>query len=487
MKGFNKVVFPALVLSVFLIGLGLRIVPYLDWSIPLGYDAGFYRYGFQTYWSSLPRVAEGGLPAWFRRMHPSGLFLLMDAIRAVTGVSVDTVLRWMFAFFSAFVVFPVYSASKLFFGKEAGLFSSVIYVLSFTQFHAFEMMYYKNVLALILLLLVVYTVWRGSYVAFALLLAGVAAFHRPELLLLALSVGAYFVLSSLGGAELGLSSRQRGVLISSIAATLLVLPLWLPRIELYIDVLMSVFSSTSNTIMTGEAGAGGTFFGISQYLEIAGGYLPFAILGLAIHLRCSFGKREGIDLLAILTLVTAVIVFGRLFFWKRFIVDFDILFIVFAGYGAMAVIKNYRKEVGVVILGLAVLAVGIPTLNASVKAKPLINQEELETVEWIGENTPSEAVVFGTSYDAPWVIGWSNRTALAPGLFGYNRKGEEEWKRFLSSENPEFAYEFLKPYGNVIYVYHSGHDLLNRDKFRESYFKRVKSGDATVYKMEVER
>lgn len=130
-----------IILSAFAI-LALRIIPYIGNPVPIGYDAGLYKYAL-----------DSGLEnkdAWLVRggMEPGFLYLM----ESFSFISSDFMLTYGFIFFTLLLGLMLYFSSREFFGERTAVMALLIYALSPAQFLVFTYMYYKNIIGLILLL-----------------------------------------------------------------------------------------------------------------------------------------------------------------------------------------------------------------------------------------------------------------------------------------------------------------------------------------------
>src|SRR3989344_3943287 len=120
----------------FLLILTPKIIPYLGNSIPLGYDAGIYKYGIENHLT----VEE-------------------------------------------------------YFNKNTAILSTLLFSLSIVQFNAFTLLYYKNIIAMSFLLFSFYFLKKQKYIIFTIFSVITAGIHKPTFLLLALSFLAFTILN----------------------------------------------------------------------------------------------------------------------------------------------------------------------------------------------------------------------------------------------------------------------------------------------------
>jgi len=250
----------------------------------------------------------------------------------------------------------------------------------------------------------------------------------------------------------------------------LIMPFWIPRLDTYFGVISEAVGGT------------GTFFDLARYQNVALAYLPFAFVGFLYLL---INKKW--NSLFFYFAINFVIVVVQILFFRRYIISLDIVFVILAAVGICATLLNFRgyaKVVGLAVLVLVVVSSGIITTQDAVEATPLINRDQLAAIEWIADNTEEDAYVVASSYDAPWVLGWSDRRVIAPGLFEWNEHDQEEWLRFFNTENPDQTKAFLNVYEGSLYIYHSNHSdsYLGLEKFDNQHFKVVYNDVAIVYR-----
>lgn len=462
-----------LLLAVFIFALVIRLLPLANSSVPLGYDPGFYKYTIDLYANSLPNLPEAELATWIREMYPQGLPVLTTVGHAITGADATDVIRYLFPFLGALLVFPVFMVTRNILGVRAGLIAAVLYAVSYTQYEVFTYFYLKNVLGLLFLLLAVYALEKRRYALMALFFAGLGIFHRPEFLLFALVLLFVFVVR-----------RRPGILLAALGTAVLVLPFWLTRWEINWGVLTGVVETAVTNVSTGEALGGGTFFDLGEYASVAIAYLPFALMG-GIYLAA---KRMWNSVLFWL-IISAVIVIARLFFFNRFIIPLDIAIIITAVVGIeFTLLRRDRiwRVAGIVVSVLVLAAALVPTVRSVAEAEPLLTEEQLQAVEWLRENAEENAYVIATTNDAPWVLGWSERRVLSPGLFEWDASTKEEWDAFMATADPETAAAFLETYNGPIYIYYSINpdNYMILEKFDSDDFEMVYNDGAVIYRFE---
>jgi hypothetical protein len=461
-----------IILGLAALALMIRFLPFTHSTIPPGYDPGFYKYGLDTYVSALPQLPEAELADWIREMFPQGLPVLSGTLHAVAGTDSIDLISYLFPILGALLVFPVYMVTDRLFGQRAGIIAAVLYLLSYTQYTTFTLLYFKNVLGLLFLLLAIYALEKERYGLMVLPFAAMGIFHRPEFLLFAMMLVPYFLIH-----------RKREILYAVLGTAVLVLPFWLVRWDANWGVLTGTITTAVDNIQTGEVSGGGTFFDLGTYIKYAIAYLPFTLLGFIFLI---IKKRW--NSVFIFFIIVAVIVIAKLFFFNRFIIALDIAAVTLAAAGINYTLLN-RQDIwrlaGIGALVLILIATAIPTINLAADTRPLISKEQMETIRWLDTNTEEDAYVLATVNDAPWVLGWSGRRVIAPGLFEWDRYEIGDWGVFFNTGDPAVAAEFLEGYESPVYIYYSRepNNVLGLEKFTGDFFQTVYNSDeAVVYK-----
>jgi len=442
-----------------LLALGLRLFPLIRNSIPLGYDPGFYKYTMELYSNCLPSIPETELAPWIKQMFEQGLFVLSDITHMIAGVSSLDNIKYLFPVLGVLVILPLFVVTRSLFNTRIGIIASLLYAVSCTQYTAFTMLYFKNIIGILILLLAIYALEKKNYGLIAIMFAALGIFHRPEFLLFALILIIYFILNR----------GRRSIILAVGVSAVLIAPFWIPRLTVYWDAI------------SGGIGEG-TFFSYNTYFFVALAYMPFAVIGIMYLI---LNKR--FNSLFIFFTLTCIIVIFQLFFFNRFIIMLDIAIVIMAAVGieySLLQKKGILMAASSAAIVLIVIVSVYPTLTEAYEIKPRLNTDQLQALEWIKHNSEHDAFVLATSSDAPWVLGWSERKVVAPGLFDWYIQTKEEWFNFFESDDPEVAKQFMEAYDGPVYIFCSnnpGTDL-DPDKFENGFFRKVYDKGSRVYK-----
>lgn len=468
------------VIAVLLI-VGFRIIPYINNDILLGYDSGIYKYAI-----------EKGLEnkdSWiFRNMEP-GFMYLMEFFKMF--FSVEFIMNYLLIGFCLLLGISIYFVSKEYFDKKTGLIALLIYSLSVIQFKTFWYMYYKNIIGLSLALFAVYFLKKSKdkkfYIWLFIVLGGlIGAVHRPTFYIFGLSYFLYTFIDPIYPEEIkyrrnyfryNFQLLKRNIFYGVLILIIAVL--------FYIGDFRYAILSMINPVLQGFVQPGespGTFINFFTYQFSTLFYLPFALLGF-FYLY----KKRKFNLLFFWTFVGGVIIIFQFFFFNRFIVHLDVALIILAAAGFSVLIEN-KKEFGVIVLIAMLLSGGFVAYNNAKNSRPLISEEEFKAINFLNGTEKNASVMATNSIYSPWVLGYSERKTIAPGLFDYNMHNQKEWMEFWTTSDINYARRFLDVYPKPLYIYVGPQQKDNLEQFEElEIFERCfsvnyKKNDNKIYK-----
>jgi len=421
----------------FLIILIPKVIPYLDNSIPLGYDAGIYKYG----------IEHSLTEEWTKSTFTPIFNLLTKSLNLVFSTSL--ILTFFVILFELLLGFSIYLTVKEYFDKNTAILSTLLFSLSIVQFNAFTLLYYKNIIAMSFLLFSFYFLKKQKYIIFTIFSVITAGIHKPTFLLLAISFLTHTILNY--------KENLKKNIISGITIIILTLLIYLGRIKSVI--LPGITESI------GLAIGPGTFISLAAYKVLILIYIPFLTIGLyhVIH-------NKKFNILFFWFIVNFIIVVFRLFFFNRYIIMLDLIVLIIVAIGLLEILKDNRI-IGIITVLIIFGFLSYNVIGESLTVKPLITQDELDEIKEL-QNTENEAFVMAThSNYAPWILGYSERKTIAPGLFEYNVWNQEQWREFWSSD-AEKAKEMLEDYERPLYI-HVGDTKgkMNVTKFEDECFE----------------
>lgn len=463
---------PALLVgAAFVVAVSVRLGLSLAYETPLGYDAGLYRYVFNAYSFGLPDIPESSLAEWVRTVYPQGLPTFVTALAVFTGLSADALVRYGLPLLSAALVVPIYWIGREAFSQRAGVIAAVLYAISYTHLFTFGLLYLKNAVGLLLLLLALHALQKRQHALFGVFVGGIGIYHRPTLLIV-VAVALVFALAT----------RQPRVLSSLALGAIIAAPMLILRWDANWGLLADALGGNAGAATAANDG-GGTFFDLGTYRWASLAYQPFALIAVVWCL-----VRRDWNLPLLLMAVAGGIVALQLFFFRRQIIPLDLAMLLKAGKGidlAIAWLPEGRRMAMVGALGaLLVVGTGAASVRYLDEASPLMDRDQLAVVEWISDGVPADAIIVASAYDAPWVAGWSGREVIAPGQFDIVIHDREEWLDFLESDSADAASEFLSQYPAPLYIYYSGRtaSYLDVSKFTGPKFSLVhEEAGARVY------
>lgn len=404
-----------------------RIIPYFGNDIPLGYDAGIYKYLFDNGLSASDNWIYSGptMELGFRILMLPFSFL-----------PTNFQLTYLLGFFSVILGLSIYVVTKKYYGSDKALLALFIFSISTIQLKAFDFMYYKNIIAMSTALFAI--AYKDNKKIFIPLMIVTGAVHRPTFFILGLSYAITIIANFFKAKDIKILKNEviTGLIILAGTALFYLGPYWVAITQLIKPVATSVGDSP------------GTFISFTSYQFSVLPYLPFAITGLILLL-----KKKDFNMITTWGLVSAIIVIFQFFFFNRFLIHLDIALIIFA---SVAIKKNYALP----ILGVAGI---ILMLTVSTSLQPPINNEELSLIKEL-QNTPNGSYVMNTDkIYSPWVLAYSNRPTISPGLWDLNQHNQSQWKQFWNGENIK---GFMNEYPTPLYIFigQKQHDNLEENE-----------------------
>ncbi len=396
----------------FAILLFSRIYPFFlsDW--PLGYDTGIYKWHFEEAWRIFPSFSTGLYP---------GIFLITDLLYAI-GFKSWAVLNGWYVFFDLLIPVAIFLYCRREFGVKVAAISAFLFAVSLAQAQAYSFILYKNIVALSVMFFAFLLIEKRSY--WAIPLAAYLVFLQPpDFVIFGLTIAIYFILN------LRDREKRRFILISTIIASILGFAAF------YIinpQALKEGLNILINFKDVGEvAQKEGLFMSAGNYLGLSILYIPFALFAFAYLI-----KNRKFNLAFSYFLVVFVFIVFKLIFYKRFLIEFDIAVITLAGLGVYLIFRKFYMSVyGKITLVLLAAAMISVNIYRTLDYKPFISNAELKDIKWVAEHTEPESVAMATtSIYSPWILGFSNRPTIAPGMFDMNRWNFEEWMRFWTGD-----------------------------------------------------
>jgi len=237
---------------------------------------------------------------------------------------------------------------------------------------------------------------------------------------------------------------------------------------------MKMFHLIQSLIQPGTAP--GTFIDFFTYQYSILAYLPFALMGL-IYLI----KQKDYNLIFFGTIITLAIVYFQFFFFNRFIIHLDLFLIILSGIG-FSILIQHKNKLGAIITIILLISAGILVTQEALNTKPLISNQELDTIKQL-QNTEENAYVMATSsLYSPYILGYSERKTIAPGLFEYNNHNEEQWINFWNAKDIEKIKQFLNEYEKPLYIHIGQQQPDNLKQFEECFEIYYKQNNNKIYK-----
>lgn len=452
---FHKI----MILAIFFI-LAMRTYPYMNNSVPLGYDPGLYRYAIETPLNE----AEN----WVFQVHEPGFLYTVNFLRAF--LPLDFILIWLFILINLFLGLSIYFCAKTFFNRDAAAFSILIFSLSLIQFKAYWFMYYRNIIGMIFMLMAFSYLRLNKKTGFVVYSVLLAWFHKPTFYIFGLSYLFYAIIRPYKKGSYDFlkfrSDAAYGLIILALSSLL-----YLGRFSVQITSMINPVLES----MLNPGNAAGTFINLFTYQYSTLPYLALGLLGFFYTL-----KKKEYSILTYWMIINLIIVIFQFFFFNRFIIPMDITLILFSGIGTMLII-NEKKFLGTILITILLFSALIMSTNETKASQPLVSMQELELIKSLKNTEENSYILSTSSYYSPWLL-YSERKVIAPGLFDSDTHSKEEWIAFWEADDMEEIRLFMKGFPRPLYAYSGYHQENTLEKFPEC-FELINEGEGKVYKV----
>jgi len=401
-----------MVFLIFLVFIGLRLFPYLQNEVPLGFDPGLYLYNFKTFF--FPN-------SWSFPINPPGLYAFVKAI----PINPTYLMVPLILFFSTLLFFSLYIFVKRLFGQKAALWAIFLLTCSLVQYRVYYWYYIKNIAALAFLFFTFYCFLGKSYWA---IFWGVLTiyFHSPT---------DFILYSALVSGFLFYKNRRPYFLLVTIITLLFASPYIISTFSLN-------FGPILRAIATSIGKPSGTFYEPLEVLFLGILYIP---LGLYAFIK-DYKKYPFLILPIFGLLITTIL---KLFFYRRLLIYLDIFILIFAS----LYLSKIKAKYFFIIINLFFVAFFV-----KMTAYPQIIYDEfreIQTIEVDGYLLSTDEM------NSPWLMGYSKaKQVISTGLNPLdNYWTPDEWNQFwFGSLTTEI--ELIKKLPQPLYIYHSERQAL---------------------------
>ncbi|MHC1569544.1 MAG: hypothetical protein ACXQTA_00790 [Candidatus Syntropharchaeales archaeon] len=416
---------PLIFLSLTLIAILLRLLPYLlhDPFFAVGFDTGMYMkltsfYVESDSWGILPAYPEFA-PSYYPYISQvdAGFLVFSASIIKFSGMD----LLWHFqyylpVFITGFTALVCFMAGQHISRSVIGGFMAVTFFsVSYVQIDSINESYYRLVIATLLIVLAsvlldkfIETGSRKYLGSSIIMFSGTVAYHISAVVIvfaIMFFVCAYLVYKN----EI---QKMKIVGIGIVGILILSAPVWIPRIDVYIDTFWNMVDMSiwrSSTLTTGEGfwSAGGgipeLFWSYSHillaYIDVL---LPFVVLTVLSYVILFFGKRMHL-LLPVLSIFLWVYIALWFFYGNRMLVFLDLLICILMPVTILYIIRlkirrRQVKFIAILIMILSLFSPIITTFEYQMDKGPYI-ESNMEGIEWIAENIQKRgSIIFAPDY-----------------------------------------------------------------------------------------
>ncbi len=382
----------------------LRCLPYIvnDYKFEVGFDTGLYEYILGKYTSS---VIYPNLPATphhasyeviqYKFMEP-GFFIISSFTVRFMNLSISEVFRWWLPSITSIIfLFIIYVAAKTITDdKKVPIISCFLYAVSYVQYNAIDESYYKQIFANMILFVSLIQIDRfyksgnNKYLYIVTILgASLVSFSRPILLLFALVYMIYLVESLVKKRY----RRTRSLLLSIVAMMLISSVVWIPTYGLEMTILTDVMQKS---FQSGTPG-GAVPHRLRDSESILWAYFvdsPLVVIFGVIGLLVLHSRKRWLSF-SVTFYILLFLMAAKLVFYNRFILNLDLIVIIFSAYGIVWMAEQLRNNIlKTLLITLIILTILPGQLIFQYDKAPYIHNNE-ESIDWIIQNIDEDGSI----------------------------------------------------------------------------------------------
>ena len=378
-----------------------RLFYFLHSNIPLWYDPGMYKEIFSHYRNVITSFDFSVLP---QRIRHEPLLGILAALINKLWVSFDWLVTrwiWIINLIPGLLLFRWLKKHEN--NGRWWVFVAVLYWVSITQYDVFWSGYFKQILWVSVLLIVLFLgeqkkFWLQGILFFLLILL-----HKHT----ALYTGWILAISTIVE-WIQTKKLPRKKIIIRFSAGVLALLCYIPlRGRIMTEAVKAVWEGT-----------GGDFMSIWTYLSHTWPILILSILGFVWRI-----KDKKIDVWTVGYILGIIRIGLSLVNYNRTLVFFDVFVVIFAGYFLCKLYQDQSiiSKISVYTLLAWWCIYYIWYLNSA--AKPLINKEEFASIQNLSNITEKNAIIISTHRNyTPRIMWRSQRDYINPGMADLDKR-----------------------------------------------------------------
>jgi hypothetical protein len=417
-------------------------------DLPLGYDAGMYRYLFLRHAEGFPPFWITNLEPW-ARAHPLGLFMFSSVLLRL-GIPVDWLIGWMWNLFAVVLLCTLAWVSGKRYSTSVGVWTLVAAVLSVASFDGFAAMYWKTFASLFWMILAFRAIEKRSLwsIPFGIL---TVITHSQTGLLFGLVLSSYAVLPFIPWVQpshpMKLNRKNVYPILAIFGGGLIILCVGLLA---YLPIWKDAVTSLLPALLGQTEAASGSFPSALHYIQTEAVILLFGAVGFVLSIRR--GRWSVWQLSVIWSFLFVAL---HLLFYRRFFLQLEFFLLPFAGIGFNAAWKQW-KDVSIRSAIIVVLVVQGIVMQQTIKTVgPMTDEVTFQGILRGRDIVPSNAFILGLENDSPVVLrGWfPHQPVGGPGLFDSSWT-QHEWGKFLLGTHGDRV-ELFRNISQPVYLFAS--------------------------------
>lgn len=377
------------------------------YHVPLWYDPGLYRAISLVYTNRFDHINQISSFVRPRRLHHEPLWGITSAVLARIGISIDRQLKWGRYWISIISLLTIFFRTRYTTRNTLiSLWVATLISLSVIQREAWNMMYYKQIIAQVIGFIILVMYQRRQYHILSLLLFWIMWLHRHTSLFFFL-----IIISGIVSHYYQYRQFDKKLLLSIAIGIGCGMMRYLPMFQkLILQYLYQIVQSTDGS------GPQGLFFTMPEYISFS---LPW-ILGGIWYLIHQW-KHEKTTLYRWVFLWLVRIATGFINAHRQEILTDP--FLIIASISILReYYKRYPKSIIVISLWLLIRQSSY-FLGYTTETKPLLSEKTFNTIQEIKTILPTDAtIMIDDSAYTPRIMWYTERNRISPWLSDANKR-----------------------------------------------------------------
>lgn len=429
----SRLPYAILLCTLLFLGGLLNFLVYRFGDTAFGYDTGLYRRYMLDHANAMGETAA-----------PAFGFTRVTTPLLRIGVPIDIIAYGFYTALCLGIVALVYHYLAQIRDPWSGAIGSVLFATSLTWLDFVGWYYYRNLVALFLILLTFILLHRRSS-AYIVPLIAIGVIHPISLL----PIGFTLMV------EVIINRRNRAWLVATGSACVFTI-FFIQYRELlqYAPIVTNSLGRAPN--LTSMPELTGQFISPAAFLLYAIPHFIFGLIGL-------WRNRQALSHVFVLSVVAILLIAAQIILYRRLLVVIDLCLAI----GAALFLRHWYEtfpwpKIRAVLASTYIILLVARSTMFVHGASPLVSLDEVVAMQSIRLGSSTSSLMALTPATTPWLAGFTPYQIIAPGMLDNNRWNETVWQEFWTTTSSDRRAELLSGYTSssmAIFIGSNDHDI----------------------------